>query len=95
VPRIHVPAEYLGAFANTNRIYDYWIASSPTNARLVAKLLNAALSQKYGTRAEAASADGVVVVAGSELKETEATAADNRRIEAATACEKALPNTGP
>jgi hypothetical protein len=94
-PLIHVPAEYLGAFANSNRIYGYWIASSPTNAKLVAKLLNAGLGQKYGHPAEAASADGVVVVAASELTEMEATAADNRRISAATACEKALPNPGP
>ena len=95
VPLIHVPAEYLGAFANSNRIYGYWIATSPTNAKLVAKLLNAGLGQKYRHPAEAPSADGVVVVAASELKETEATAADNRRISAATACEKALPNPGP
>ena len=95
VPLIRVPADYLGAFANSNQVYDFWIANRPTNARVVAELLNVALSERAGHREERALAEGVLVVAGSGGIETEATAADIRRADAAGACEKALPRPTP
>lgn len=90
-----VPADYLGAFANSNRVYDLWVANSPENAQLGAKLLNRALSEKYGHTAEAASAAGVLIVAASKGTETESTQADRHRIQVAGACTSALPKPAP
>jgi hypothetical protein len=95
VPIMQVPAEYLGAFATSQQVYDFWIANSPTNAKLVARLLNGAMSERDGQREEAAFATGVVVTAGNEGTEAKPTEAENREVEAVGACKKALPKPAP
>jgi hypothetical protein len=86
VPLIQVPAEYLGAMANTNQVYDYWLAASPSDAQRAADQLNAALSQKLGRRAKAAFANGFVVFAGNEGNEKPSAEEDEQKVRAADGC---------
>lgn len=90
VPLIQVPAEYVGAFANSNQVYDFWVAENHERAEGVAELLNEAMSERDGHPEHAAEpTDGIIVVAGNEGNEQPGTEADDRRIKAVTACEKA------
>jgi hypothetical protein len=86
VPLIQVPAAYLGAMANTNQVYDYWVAASPSDAQRAADELNAALSQKLGRRAKAAFANGFVVFSGNEGNEPPSTEEDEQKVRAADGC---------
>ncbi len=86
VPLIQVPAEYLGAMANTNQVYDYWVAASPSDAQRAADQLNTALSQELGRRARAAFANGFVVFAGNEGNQKPSTEDDEQKVRAADGC---------
>jgi hypothetical protein len=64
VPRVPVPAEYLGAAVfPSGGFFDLWLASDPDSATAAADELNEALSQELGSEARVAGARGPVVSA--------------------------------
>jgi hypothetical protein len=64
VPRVSVPAEYLGAAVlPSGGFYDLWLASDSASAAAAADQLNEAVSQELGSEAEVAAARGPVVSA--------------------------------
>jgi hypothetical protein len=64
VPRVAVPAEYLGAaLLPSGGFYDVWLAGNPDDARAAAEDLNAALSEELGAETIAAAARGLIVTA--------------------------------
>ena len=59
VPRVPVPAEYLGAAVlPTSGFYDLWLASDPDSATAAAEELNEALAQKLESEAQEAARKG-------------------------------------
>ena len=72
--------------ADTNQVYDYWLAASPSDAQRAADQLNAALSQKLGRRAKAAFANGFVVFADNEGNEKPSAVEDEQKVRAADGC---------
>jgi hypothetical protein len=64
VPRVPVPAEYLGAAVLPDGgFFDLWLAGDPDSATAAAEELNEALSQKLGSETRLADARGPVVSA--------------------------------
>lgn len=64
VPRVPVPAEYLGAAVlPTTGFYDLWLAGDPDTALAAAEVLNEALAQKPGPQGKLAGTRGQVVIA--------------------------------
>ncbi|MEK6272016.1 MAG: hypothetical protein AABM42_05145 [Actinomycetota bacterium] len=64
VPRVSVPAEYLGAAVLPSRgFFDLWLARDSASAAAAAEELNEAVSQKLGSEAQVADARGLVVSA--------------------------------
>ena len=64
VPRVPVPAEYLGAAVlPTSGFYDLWLAGDPDTALAAAEVLNEALAQKLGPEGKLAGTRGQVVSA--------------------------------
>jgi hypothetical protein len=64
VPRVPVPAEYLGAAVlPSGGFFDLWLAGDSASAAAAAEELNEALSQKLGSEAGLADARGPVVSA--------------------------------
>jgi hypothetical protein len=64
VPRVSVPAEYLGAAVlPSGGFFDLWLAGDSASAAAAAQELNEALAQKLGSDARLADARGLVVSA--------------------------------
>jgi hypothetical protein len=62
VPRVPVPAEYLGAAVlPSGGFFDLWLAGDSASAAAAAEELNEALSQKLGSETRGADARGLVV----------------------------------
>jgi hypothetical protein len=62
VPRIPVPAEYLGAAVlPSGGFYDLWLASDSAGAATAAEDLNEAVSQELDSEVQVAAAQGPVV----------------------------------
>lgn len=62
-PHVKVPADYIGtAVQKDGSQFDFWMATSPSDAQRAANLLNQALAKKLGvTQAEGAYAVGLTV----------------------------------